>query len=804
MERNDPGPCRPSCSPPREGFASSEDRAAFLSAHLPLFEGFPLALLLTDPEDGRTVFANREALSLLAAAPEDLLDRVFPHGWKPLATLDGTPLVPEKAIPRDFREGTTGPLSFTLPSRKGETLALSLRSAPLRNQEGAVLCGMILLINVTPRWRYEQALRESERRHREVSTLLRSLCDNVPDLLWAKDLQKRFLFVNRAQAKMLLNAKDTEEPLGKTDLHFALRERAAHPEDPGWHTFGEICRDSDTLTLEAMAPSRFDEWGNVKGEFLYLDVHKAPFFDDQGNLLGTVGCGRDVTRERHMEEALAESEKRLKLALEGGEILAWDWDIPTGRVHLTPHPFGTDLPENPEGYPLEQLVGMVHPDDLPGLEETYQNLFQKKDLSRIDQVYRCALGEDRWVWSRGFVSQRDEEGKPLRVTGVAQDVTDRMKIRQRQERSEARYRTLFEGALDAFLVVDEKTDQIREANREAERLLGYPERGLVGTPLRLLPTATGPEGPLALRDLLPLKGNASPRELFVLNRQNRPIPVQTTGKRIALPDGEEALLVILRDLTPILRLRGDLLQSQKMQALGTLAEGMGHELNNLLAPLQGYAEMGASGHQDPAFCFSRILEGTKRARNLVRKLLLTSRPSREDHPRLDWRRFLEDHVSFLQDGLPPEVRVEILLGKEPFPLAADPAHLRQILLHLWSNALWATGTQGTIRIRLERVEVDPTLAALHPGLGLGPHGVLSVEDEGCGMSEEVRSRAFEPFFSTREAGQGTGLGLSVVHGLAIHYRGTVEVLSRPGAGTRVRLLLPLVSADIPPEGGDAP
>ena len=120
MERNDPGPCRPSSSPPREGFASSEDRTSFLSAHLPLFEGFPLALLLTDPEDGRTVFANREALSLLAAAPEELLDRVFPHGWKPLATLDGTPLAPEKAIPRDFREGTTGPLSFTLPSRKGE------------------------------------------------------------------------------------------------------------------------------------------------------------------------------------------------------------------------------------------------------------------------------------------------------------------------------------------------------------------------------------------------------------------------------------------------------------------------------------------------------------------------------------------------------------------------------------------------------------------------------------------------------------------------------------------------------------
>ena len=802
MDRNTPHPPRFPVHPPPSGSPPPESWEGFLALHAPFFQGFPQAMILVGPPEGRILFANREALTLLSATEEDLRGRL-PQEWGTGTTLEGEPCVPEEDLGRLCLQQEVGPLCFALTPPSGPTVALSLRGAPLKGPGGLVLCGMLLLTDITPRWRNERALAESERRHRELSTLLRSMCDNVPDLIWAKDMEKRFLFTNRAMTEKLLNARDTEEPLGMTDLFFARREREAHPEDPRWHTFGEICRDSDILTLEAMAPSRFDEWGNVKGRFLYLDVHKAPFYDHRGNLVGTVGCGRDVTRERHMEEVLAESEERMKLALEGGEILAWDWDLLSGKIHLTPPP--EDLPPSPEGYPLEILMERIHPEDLPTVLRGFREIQSTFQDGRFEHIYRRRHPEGRWawIWSRGSVSRRDRNGRPLRVTGVARDVTERMEMQHAMKRSETRYRTLFDNALDAFLVVDEDTALVREANREAERLLGYLQQGMRGTRLRLLPCATGPEGPLDLRDLLNPASQPPPRELFALTREGRPVPVQASGKRMDLPEGEQALLVILRDLTPTLRLRGELLQSQKMRALGTLAEGMGHELNNLLGPLQGYAEMGLGGHRDPSFCFSRILEGTKRARDLVRKLLLTSRAPGDLRPRSDWRRFLEDHVAFLEEGLPQEVRVEVDLQPGSFPLAADPDHLRQILLHLWSNALWATGDRGVIRIRLQRLDLDGAQAALHPGLLPGPHGVLSVEDEGCGMEEDVRSRAFEPFFSTRSP-QGAGLGLSVVHGLAIHYRGAVEVESQPQRGTRVRLLLPLATADTPPEeGGDA-
>ena len=153
-------------------------------------------------------------------------------------------------------------------------------------------------------------------RYRNMYSLIRMMCDNAPDLIWAKDLEGRYLFANQAICDVLLNARDTDEPIGKTDLYFACRERDEHPEDPDWHTFGEVCVDSDQVVLTSKRAGRFDEFGNVRGKFLRLDVHKVPFFDADGELIGTVGCGRDVTKEKEMEAALRQSEQRYRALIE--------------------------------------------------------------------------------------------------------------------------------------------------------------------------------------------------------------------------------------------------------------------------------------------------------------------------------------------------------------------------------------------------------------------------------------------------------------------------------------------------------
>lgn len=143
------------------------------------------------------------------------------------------------------------------------------------------------------------------------SELLEFLTEHLPDMLWVKDIDGNYLYVNKAICNELLMAKDTQEPVGKKDIFFALREREAHKEKERWHTFGELCANSDHITVENNKPMRFEEYGNVKGKLLYLEVHKAPFYDKNGNILGTVGTGRDITELKNIQKNLEENLAKL-------------------------------------------------------------------------------------------------------------------------------------------------------------------------------------------------------------------------------------------------------------------------------------------------------------------------------------------------------------------------------------------------------------------------------------------------------------------------------------------------------------
>jgi len=141
------------------------------------------------------------------------------------------------------------------------------------------------------------------------SELLKLLTENLPDMLWVKDLNGKYIYANKAICNGLLMAKDTKEPIGKGDVFFALREREAHGDKPHWHTFGELCFNSDQTVIDGGKPMKFEEYGNVKGKLLYLEVFKAPFYDKDKNIIGTVGSGRDITK---MKKIQLELERTLK------------------------------------------------------------------------------------------------------------------------------------------------------------------------------------------------------------------------------------------------------------------------------------------------------------------------------------------------------------------------------------------------------------------------------------------------------------------------------------------------------------
>jgi PAS domain S-box-containing protein len=164
--------------------------------------------------------------------------------------------------------------------------------------------------------RTKQELVESEQKYRSLYSMVRLMCDNVPDLIWAKDPEGKYIFCNKSICEKILNASDTNEPIGKSDRYFGDRERERHPMEKDWHTFDARCQESDDVVINSQKPGRFQECGRVKGDFLYLDVLKAPFWDDEHQMIGTVGCGRDITGERLIAEALKESEEKYRVLVE--------------------------------------------------------------------------------------------------------------------------------------------------------------------------------------------------------------------------------------------------------------------------------------------------------------------------------------------------------------------------------------------------------------------------------------------------------------------------------------------------------
>jgi diguanylate cyclase (GGDEF)-like protein/PAS domain S-box-containing protein len=174
-----------------------------------------------------------------------------------------------------------------------------------RSAVGEIEASERLRDEVAQRNEIEDELRASQAESRQLATMLRMMCDNVPDMIWAKDLDGRYLFANKSLCEKLLGTSDPSEPLGKEFAYFVAKERATHPDDPEWHTYGQFSQDVDRHTLSREEPTTFEESGNVRGSFVFLDVHQARFVNTLGDVIGTVGCARDIT-ERKASEAFVQ------------------------------------------------------------------------------------------------------------------------------------------------------------------------------------------------------------------------------------------------------------------------------------------------------------------------------------------------------------------------------------------------------------------------------------------------------------------------------------------------------------------
>ena len=368
---------------------------------------------------------------------------------------------------------------FRIVRRDGETRWIEHVCRAVHGADGTYLGRRASNRDITKSKQAEEALHEKEENYKSLYEMIRLIADNIPDLVWAKDMQGRYLFANQAIVEKLLIARDTEEPIGKTDLYFAGRQRAAHPENPDWHTFGELCVNTDGIIHASQRAQRFEESGNVKGEFLFLDVYKAPFWDEQGNMIGTVGIGRDVTHEKVLERESKQAEEALRIAeanyrsiFENATVGIFQ-STPQGRF-LSVNPvmariFGYDTPE-------EMVAGVVNIEKQdyvdPADRREFQRLMIERGEAREFTSWNYRKNGERIRVQESARAVKDAQGNILYYEGFISDITERKLAEDARRQAELRYRSLFEQTHDAVFILDLEGRHL-DANSRAAEMLGY-------------------------------------------------------------------------------------------------------------------------------------------------------------------------------------------------------------------------------------------------------------------------------------------------------------------------------------------
>jgi PAS domain S-box-containing protein len=377
---------------------------------------------------------------------------------------------------------------------------------------------------------------------------------------------------------------------------------------------------------------------------------------------------------------------------------------------------------------------------------------------------------------------------------LKRDIAERVRMMGKLSASEERYRQLFEDDITGNFLAD-PTGGIVACNRSFARMFGYasPEEA---TAFNVLALEFDDPQAESLQAMVFRRRKIEHFEAR-FKRGNLP-PVHVVGNVVGRFDEDGSLAEIrgyFFDITEMKKLEEQLRLAQKMEALGTLAGGIAHDFNNILGVIMGYAEivLDSVGEDNPSMerKVQEIMSAGSRARDLVRQILNFSRQGPQEKKPLKITPLLKETVKFLRSSTSAAIDIRESVLTDEDTVTADATQIHQIILNLGANAAHAMAEHGGVmEFSLVEAEIDENAAETHPDLAPGRYVRLSLSDTGHGMEPEVVERIFDPFFTTKSPGEGTGMGLAVVHGIVKAHGGAVLVRSEPGRGTTFHIFLP--------------
>ncbi|MES1208610.1 MAG: PAS domain-containing protein [Pseudomonadota bacterium] len=427
----------------------------------------------------------------------------------------------------------------------------------------------------------------------------------------------------------------------------------------------------------------------------------------------------------------------------------------------------------------KSVLDLVPPGYQEIARETYLQVLRTGQGTRFETMY--ADGESVRIWDVRVGPIRCN-GEVIGLIAITNDVTE-------QRRGEADRDRFFSLSLDMFVVVS-PNGEFKRTNPAFGEMLGYRATELRATPFIEL---VHPDD--RLRTLETFEGVL--RGVQVLDFENR--YRRKDGQdlvfswRATVDPITRDVYGVARDVTAHRAVEAQLRKAQKMEAIGQLAGGIAHDFNNLLLAILANAESaksGLPGGSETAACLREIEAAGRRAATLTNQLLAFSRRQPFRPVAVDLNQLTQGLMDMLRRLLPENITTSFTPGRDVPAVKADPAHLEQVIVNLCVNARDAMARGGRLSLETQNVAIDAATSQAHPWVTPGRFAQLTVTDTGVGMTSEVRERAFEPFFSTKGAQAGTGLGLAAIYGIVQQHGGLVRVSSQLGEGTSVSILLP--------------
>lgn len=572
-----------------------------------------------------------------------------------------------------------------------------------------------------------------------------------------------------------------EDVIGKTSLELNL-----------WKNPGNRKRFIDELMQKGYVKDLEIQFVKPNGE-IYVGLMSARIvrIEDEDVVLSVT---KDITDRKSAEEALKRSEEVNRLIVEQVGAIIWTVDKNLRFISTR----GAGLAK--VGLKPDQLIGQSLPSFLRTNDEKNPIISAvRKGLLGHSVSYRNYF--DGIDWESHVEPLRDNDDNIIGCIVVSLDITERKKAEEALKKSEEKYKDLFEEAPVGYTVFD-SNGCITEMNRRELEMIGYSAEEIIGKPVwdLVIDKENGKETVMAK-----LAGDMPPStDLERIHKRKDGTTFLGLIKDSILKDNDGRIIGIrstIQDITERKladeenkKLEKKLVQAQKLEAIGRLAGGVAHDLNNQLTPILLYSEMllSETARNDPRKeKLEQIIKACEGGRDLVRQLLAFGRKQKLEYRALDLNEIITGFEKLLRRTIREDIEINIVQSPLVRPIMADIGQIEQVIMNLAVNAADSMPEGGKLSIETSAVNLDEEYAKNRTGVKPGDYVSLVFSDTGCGMSEETRSQIFEPFFSTKGE-QGTGLGLATVYGIVKQHNGNIWVYSELGKGTTFKVYLPMV------------